>query len=84
MYKGVPMLFDQIGVDVGLAHRRNFGWHLGAAWHEQMALLQFLQPRAEIETKQAGQCHGKVGVAVSVYCQLVSGLLTTPLREATI
>ena len=33
------MLFDQGNVNIGLAHRSYFGWHLGAARHEQVALF---------------------------------------------
>ena len=40
---------------IHLAHSRDFGWHSGAAWHEQIVLLHLLQPWAEIETTQAGQ-----------------------------
>ena len=58
------MLFDQGNVNIGLAHRSYFGWHLGAARHEQVALFQFLQPRAKIKAQQPGQCHRKIGVAV--------------------
>lgn len=64
------MLFDQGNVNIGLAHRSYFGWHLGAARHEQVALFQFLQPRAKIKAQQPGQCHRKIGVAVGVHRQL--------------
>ena len=70
VHQAVPMLFDQSDVDIGLAHRRDFGWHLGAAWHEQVALFQFLRPWAKIKAQQPGQCHRKIGVAVGVHRQL--------------
>ena len=28
--------------------------HFGAAWHKEVALFEFLQPRAKIKTKQTG------------------------------
>ena len=70
MHQAVPMLFDSGNVNVGLAHRRDCGWHLGAARHEQVTLLEVLRPRAKIKAKQTGQCHRKVCVAVSVHRQL--------------
>jgi len=43
---------------------------IGAAWHEQVPLLQFLQPRAQVKAQKAGQCHGKVGVAMGIHSKL--------------
>ena len=39
MHQRVPVLFDQRDVNIGLAHHRDFGWHLGAAWDKEVALL---------------------------------------------
>ena len=32
----------------------DFCGHFGAAWHKEVALFEFLQPRAKIKTKQTG------------------------------
>ena len=46
MHQTIPMLFDQSDVDIGFAHRSDFCGHFGAAWHKEVALFEFLQPRA--------------------------------------
>ena len=70
MHKGVPVLLDQIGVDIGLAHGGNLRWNRHPPWQKQMTLLQLFEARAQIKAQQAGVRHRKVRVAVGIDRQL--------------
>ncbi|MDR5736048.1 GGDEF domain-containing protein, partial [Caballeronia sp. LZ025] len=38
---------------IGFAHRSDFCGHFGAAWHKEVALFEFLQPRAKMLADEA-------------------------------
>ena len=66
MHQLVPMGFDQCRVNAGFAHGGDLLRDLHPSRHEQMALPQLAQPRAQIEAKQPRQRHREVGVAVRI------------------